>query len=208
MFSGIIERLGTVRARAMTPNDMTVTIATNLSDLALGESIAVNGACLTVAAFGPDGTATVGDATFHVSRETLDRTALGRLAEGRRVNLERATTPSTRLSGHIVQGHVDGIGHLHAVERVGASRHLTVMLPRRLRKYVVEKGSIALDGVSLTVNALGETAGETFPIHLMLIPHSWEHTVFHDTPVGAPVNVEVDVLAKYVESLLKNGEAA
>lgn len=203
MFSGIIERLGTVRALAIHPNDMTVVVATSLSDLALGESIAVNGVCLTVATFTPGG-----DATFHVSRETLDRTALSRLAEGRPVNLERASTPSTRLSGHIVQGHVDGIGSLHSVERVGESRHLTVMLPRLLRKYVVEKGSIALDGVSLTVNALGETKGETFPIHLMIIPHTWEHTVFHDAAAGTPLNVEVDVLAKYVESLLKNGETA
>lgn len=114
MFSGIIERIGTVRTAMRTAQDMRLTVATGLRDLDLGESIAVNGVCLTVAEFTPDG-----DADFHLSAETLDRTALHRLAEGARVNLERASTPATRLSGHIVQGHVDGIGRLASVAPVG-----------------------------------------------------------------------------------------
>lgn len=200
MFSGIIERLGTVRHLAATPTERFLTLDTGLPDLTLGESVAVNGVCLTVTRCTPQG-----EADFHVSGETLARTALSRLAEGSRVNLERAITPATRLSGHIVQGHVDAVGHLLHIEPSGQSFHLQVAVPAALRRYVVEKGSIALDGISLTVNALGPLE-ETFPIHLMIIPHTWTHTTLGHLPLGAPLNIEVDVLAKYVETLLTHGQ--
>lgn len=205
MFSGIIETLGIVRGLALRERDMTLTVSTGMTNLALGESIAVNGVCLTVVEDGGARLAADGPATFHVSAETLARTALGRLKEGDRVNLERACTPATRLSGHIVQGHVDGIGHLASVEEIGESKHLTIRLPSALRPYVVEKGSIALDGISLTVNALGDVREDTFPIHLMIIPHTWAHTALGELAMHDPLNVEVDVLAKYVESLLARG---
>jgi riboflavin synthase len=200
MFSGIIERLGTVRHIAPTNSERVLTIGTGIPDLSLGESVAVNGVCLTVTRFTPEG-----EADFHVSGETQDRTALPRLTEGARVNLERASTPSSRLSGHIVQGHVDGVGRLVSVEPDGQSFHLTVSVPETLRRYVVEKGSIALDGISLTVNAIGPVEDGAFPIHLMIIPHTWTHTGLSGLKAGDPLNIEVDVLAKYVETLLAHG---
>ena len=187
-------------------------------DLELGESIAVNGVCLTVTAFDSTGLA-----DFYVSAETLARTAFDQVRNGARVNLERATTLSTRLSGHIVQGHVDGVGRLHAVTDVGDCHHVIFRLPQSLRRYVVEKGSITLDGVSLTVNSVGNASREVtkeatregradaenpendFEIALMIIPHTWTHTGFSDIALGGKVNVEVDVLAKYVENLMRYG---
>jgi riboflavin synthase len=196
MFSGIIERLGTVRHVVPTPSERVLTVDTGIPDLTHGESVAVNGVCLTVTRF-----TTEGEADFHVSGETQARTALPRLTKGARVNLERAITPASRLSGHIVQGHVDGVGQLISVEPDGQSFRLAVAVPAALRRYVVEKGSIALDGISLTVNAIGPV-GKTFPIHLMIIPHTWTHTGLSGLAAGDPLNIEVDVLAKYVETLL------
>lgn len=200
MFSGIIEHIG--RIKAVEPRDQAILlqVETGLTDMDLGESIAVNGVCLTVAAYDSTGLA-----DFFVSAETLSRTALGRLVDGTRVNLERASTPSTRLSGHIVQGHVDGLARLVGVRPVGESHHITFRLPASLRGYVVEKGSIALDGVSLTVNEVSDVNDDSFTIALMIIPHTWDHTGLSEISEGDPVNVEVDVLAKYVESLLKYG---
>ncbi len=201
MFSGIIECLG--RVRAIEPGDraMRIVLETGLCDLALGESVAVNGVCLTVTACDAAGTA-----AFFVSPETLHRSSLGRLREQGRVNLERAVTPSTRLSGHIVQGHVDGVATLVCVEQVGDAAapawSLLLELPDALRRYCVEKGSITLDGISLTLNAIrpGAAAG-WFEIALMIIPHSWTHTNLATLAPGAILNVEVDVIAKYVEQL-------
>ncbi|GBQ11195.1 riboflavin synthase [Swaminathania salitolerans] len=200
MFSGIIDHIGHVRAIETRDQAILLRIATGLSDLDLGESIAVNGVCLTVAAYDSSGLA-----DFYVSSETLARTALGRLVSGARVNLERASTPATRLSGHIVQGHVDGLAQLVSVADVGESHDIVFSLPASLRGYVVEKGSIALDGVSLTVNTVSEVEDGRFTIGLMIIPHTWIHTGLSEIAPGAPANVEVDVLAKYVESLLKYG---
>jgi riboflavin synthase len=197
MFSGIIESLG--RVRAVDPGDKAVRIAidTGFPDLSLGESVAVNGVCLTVTEFDK-----AGMAAFFVSPETLDRTSLGALREGGRVNLERAVTPTTRLSGHIVQGHVDGTATLASAVAEGHAWALRVELPDALRRYCVEKGSITLDGISLTVNALLPSAmpGQ-FGIGLMIIPHTWEHTNLGTLAAGAPLNVEVDIIAKYVEQL-------
>ena len=201
MFSGIIEHQGHVSAARRLDRDLDITVATGITDLTLGESIAVNGVCLTVTSFDA-----AGNATFFISSETLDRTALGRIGAGHKVNLERAVTPATRLSGHIVQGHVDGTGHLVAVEHAGEARHITFSIPARLRRYLVEKGSITIDGISLTLNAVGEPGADgctpdMFRIALMIIPHTWEHTTLGTLKAGDAVNIEVDVIAKYVESV-------
>ncbi|AOX20651.1 riboflavin synthase [Kozakia baliensis] len=200
MFSGIIEHIGHVENVTPREQALVTRIATGLPDLELGESIAVNGVCLTVAAFDPSGWA-----DFYISSETLDRTALNRLKPGTRVNLERATTPATRLSGHIVQGHVDGVGRLTFVEDVGESHKIRISLPKDLRRYIVEKGSIALDGISLTINAIGPLGPDSFDIELMIIPHTWSHTGLGGLTIEDPINVEVDVLGKYIESLLQYG---
>ena len=197
MFSGIIERLG--RVRGVEPGDeaMRVTVDTGFADLELGESVAVNGVCLTLIDSDRQGMA-----AFFVSSETLARTGLGSLREGGRVNLERAVTPSTRLSGHIVQGHVDGVATLASVTASGDAWSLLLDLPAALRRYCVEKGSISLDGISLTINAILPSAvpGQ-FGVALMIIPHTWEHTNLGTLAPGASLNVEVDLIAKYVEQL-------
>ncbi|ACI51626.1 riboflavin synthase, alpha subunit [Gluconacetobacter diazotrophicus PA1 5] len=201
MFSGIIEHLGTVTAARRGDRSLHVAVATGIGDLSMGESIAVNGVCLTVTAYDA-----AGNASFFISSETLERTSLGRLAEGSRVNLERAVTPATRLSGHIVQGHVDGTARLLSVEDAGESRRIVFGIPAALRRYLVEKGSITLDGISLTLNEIGEVGtgaggAEEFPVALMIIPHTWTHTTLGTLSPGDGVNVEVDVIAKYVETL-------
>ncbi|MGY6768455.1 riboflavin synthase [Komagataeibacter sp. NFXK3] len=201
MFSGIIEHQGQVSAARRLDRDLDITVETGITDLALGESIAVNGVCLTVTSFDAKGTA-----TFFISSETLDRTALGRIEAGHTVNLERAVTPATRLSGHIVQGHVDGTGRLLAVRTEGEGRHITFTIPARLRRYLVEKGSITIDGISLTLNEVGAPGedgcdADAFRIALMIIPHTWEHTTLGSLKPGDAVNIEVDVIAKYVESV-------
>lgn len=197
MFTGIIEKIG--RVRAVTPGDKSsrVVIATGYHDLDLGESVAVNGVCLTVVESTQDG-----EAAFFVSPETLDRTNLGRLAAGHGVNLERALLASTRLSGHIVQGHVDGIATFEgATPADGGSFDVRFRIPRALARYCVEKGSISFNGVSLTINSLTDSA-DASTVGIMLIPHTWSHTNLSELKAGDPVNVEVDVLAKHVERLL------
>ncbi|GBQ34728.1 riboflavin synthase [Gluconacetobacter azotocaptans] len=201
MFSGIIEHLGTVTAASHGDRSLRIGVATGIGDLSMGESIAVNGVCLTVTDY--DAT---GNAAFFISTETLDRTTLGLLAEGSRVNLERAVTPATRLSGHIVQGHVDGTACLLSVERAGEARRVVFGVPASLRRYLVEKGSITLDGISLTLNEIGEVGAgdagpDAFAVALMIIPHTWTHTTLGTMAPGDAVNVEVDVIAKYVETL-------
>ena len=203
MFSGIIERLGHVAAVVPGQGDVRLDLRTGFPDLELGESVAVNGVCLTVTRDAD------GLASFFASTETLSVTALGRLQPGDRVNLERAVTPSTRLSGHIVQGHVDGVGTLLSVEPAGDAWSLRFSLPPALRRYCVAKGSVTLDGISLTLNRLDEPSGtageERFAIGVTVIPHTWEHTTLGSLRPQSPVNVEVDVIAKYVEQLLRTG---
>ncbi|MFT8364468.1 MAG: riboflavin synthase [Gluconobacter cerinus] len=202
MFSGIIERLGTVKAVSLRDKAMDLTVETGFPDLELGESIAVNGVCLTVETFDAAGVA-----TFHLSGETLSRTPLEQLKAGSRVNLERAVAANTRLSGHIVQGHVDNVATFASVEKSGDSYALRIFVPQALRQYVVEKGSITFDGISLTVNELhddvvrGNQSG--FEVGLTIIPHTWDHTNLSSLTVGTRMNVEVDVLSKYVENLLR-----
>jgi len=191
MFTGIVEEKGTVREAGA--NRLAVGCRTVVVDAEIGSSIAVNGVCLTVVARGAD------DLAFDLSEETLDRSSLGRLTPGDPVNLERPVSLATRLGGHLVQGHVDGVGEVTGVERdATGSATLTLRIPERLRRYVVEKGSIAVDGVSLTV---AEVVREG--IRIALIPHTLSMTTLGTAVPGDDVNLEVDVIARYVERLME-----
>jgi riboflavin synthase len=191
MFTGIVEELG--RVASLEGARLRVACSIVREDAELGASIAVNGVCLTVV---EDDRTTL---AFDLSEETSRRTALGRLSPGDAVNLERPATLSTRLGGHLVQGHVDGVGRVASVRAVAeAGAWLTVSVPEELRRYLVEKGSVTVDGVSLTVAAL-EDGG----FSVALIPHTLAVTTFGSARPGDPVNLEVDVIAKYVERLLE-----
>ena len=197
MFSGIIERLGTVVA--LHPDGLgaaRVELATSFPDLELGESVAVNGVCLTVTECD-----TGGAASFFVSAETLSRTNLGALSPGLTVNLERAVTLSTRLSGHMVQGHVDATGRLVSATEAAEAHLIVVAIPGALRRYCVEKGSIALNGVSLTINAVEDTDDEV-RLSFTIIPHSWAHTNLAHVGIGGAINVEIDMVAKHIARLV------
>lgn len=191
MFTGIVEERGTVREAGA--NRLAVGCRTVVADAEVGSSIAVNGVCLTVVVRGAE------DLGFDLSQETLDRSSLGRLAPGDPVNLERPVSLATRLGGHLVQGHVDGLGEVTSVERdpTGGAT-LTLRIPDRLRRYVVEKGSIAVDGVSLTV---AEVSGDG--VRIALIPHTLAMTTLGTAVPGDDVNLEVDVIARYVERLME-----
>ena len=196
MFTGIVQKLADItQAQTVAGGSRELRVATSFVDLESGESIAVNGVCLTVTEF--DG---AGNARFFVSPETLTKSNLAGLASGSRVNLERAVTLGTRLSGHLVQGHVDGMGKLVSVRPEADCFVTTFEIPPALTRYCVDKGSIALNGVSLTINTLDRATGR---ISITLIPHTWEHTQFSTIQPGDPINVEVDVMAKYVESLAR-----
>ena len=195
MFSGIIERLSKIRQTARQDSTLILTLETGYPDLELGESIAVNGVCLTVVEFDAHGLA-----KFFVSAETIARSNLGHLREGGFVNLERSVRLETRLSGHLVQGHVDGKAQLARVTPQDGAYLLELTLPRAVARYCVEKGSIALNGISLTLNAVEDNADHTL-IRITIIPHTWEHTNLQHLTPGTDVNVEVDVMAKYVERL-------
>lgn len=199
MFTGIIEELGSVAEYNSHAAGARITIqcATVLSDITPGASIAVNGVCLTAVAI------TESSFTADLAPETLARTNLGNLKQGSRVNLERPVTPTTRLSGHIVQGHVDATGDLFAIDNLGDGNWwIKIRLPEALDRYLVEKGSITLDGISLTIAKLdsGPLVGVT------IIPHTFSHTSLGHARVGDRINVEVDVLAKHVEKLLMHGK--
>lgn len=196
MFSGIIEKLGRIASATYEQGALTCRIGTQFADLELGESVAVNGVCLTVAALPHDDVA-----EFFASAETLARTNLGSLKAGRVVNLERAVSLNKRLSGHLVQGHVDGKAVLASITPEDGAWKLAVDVPANLARYCVEKGSIALNGISLTINTMQDPGDHTLRIGLTIIPHTWEHTNLHATTVGDAINVEVEVMAKYVERL-------
>lgn len=193
MFTGIVEELGTVRHAADTPSGRRLEIACArvLERLAVGDSINVAGVCLTVAARD--------DRSFTVDTvpETLGRSTLGRVARGTHLNLERAATPLTALGGHFVQGHVDATTTLASREQLGEGARLRFKLPKALAAYVVEKGFIALDGVSLTVAALGRGLFD-----VALVPHTARQTTLGSLREGEDVNVEADIIAKYVERSL------
>lgn len=192
MFTGLVEEGGSIGA--VEPGErgarLTVLARAVLDGLAVGDSVAVNGACLTAVAVDGDGFA------VEAVAETLRRTSLGALAPGDRVNLERAMRLGDRLAGHLVQGHVDGVGTVRAVRPEGESAVLEVEAPAPLLRYVVEKGSITVDGVSLTV---AQRLADGFTV--ALIPHTMAVTTLGPQALGRAVNLEVDVVAKYVESL-------
>jgi len=193
MFTGLIEDIGTVEALQSGDEGARLRIATRLAaEIGEGDSVAVNGVCLTATAIGS------GSFETEAMNQTLSVTALGGLGEGDRVNLELAMKASERLGGHIVQGHADGIGTVASIEEDGFARRVRVGLGPELIRYVVAKGSIALNGVSLTVSGLGEGWAE-----VSLIPETLERTTLGETAVGDRLNVECDVVAKYVERLMK-----
>ncbi|MEO8292127.1 MAG: riboflavin synthase [Actinomycetota bacterium] len=195
MFTGIVEERGQVRAT--TGHRIVVSCRTVPGGSQIGASIAVNGVCLTVVERADDAL------TFDLSPETLERSSLRHLDAGHPVNLERPATMATRLGGHLVQGHVDGVGEVAAVEPdpTGGAQ-VTVRVPAHLLRYVVQKGSITIDGVSLTVAALTDDG-----VVLALIPHTLQVTTLGTARPGDAVNIEVDVLAKYVERLLGRSPA-
>ena len=195
MFTGIIEEVGVVAK--ISGNAMTVRAAKVMEDLKLGDSIAVNGACLTAVGFGESGENGKSEFSVDLSPETMRRTALGGLSEGRPVNLERALLVSDRMGGHIVQGHVDVTGRVMSTKPEGDSVIFRIRVPKRLDRYIVEKGFVAVDGISLTVVKRGAS---TFT--LAVIPYTLENTNLASLSVGDRVNLEADILAKYVESLL------
>ena len=201
MFTGIVEEVGTLVAREEQSDaaQLAIRARTVLGDVALGDSIAVNGVCLTVTGVEPDGDGG-GVWTTDVMAESLRRSSLGGLAAGDPVNLERAVTMQTRLGGHLVQGHVDGVAKIISREPADQWEVLRFSLPPELARYVVEKGSITVDGVSLTVSALADEPEPWFEVSL--IPTTLRETTLGERPVGARVNLEVDVIAKYVERLL------
>jgi riboflavin synthase len=192
MFTGLIEDLGTVETIERGEDGARLRISTSLvAEVSEGDSIAVNGCCLTATAVTADGFDT------EAMNQTLQVTALGVVEQGSRVNLELAMKAGDRLGGHIVQGHVDGVGTVASVEDDGFARRIRVELPAQLLRYVVDKGSITLNGVSLTVAELGETWAE-----VSLIPETLERTNLTDAEPGSKLNVECDIVAKYVERLV------
>lgn len=200
MFTGIIEAVGTVRRLEPRGGDLRLTVATgklDLRDVKLGDSIATNGVCLTVVEQGSDWY--VAD----VSSETVRRSTLASFRVGQRVNLEKALTPTTRLGGHLVSGHVDGIGEVISMQPDARSTRYRVKAPDELAKYIAEKGSITTDGISLTVNAID---GAIFDLNI--VPHTVSETNIADWAPGFRLNLEVDLLARYLERLLLGDRAA
>ena len=199
MFTGLIQGVGRLRALEPSGGDIRIHIDTGsllFNAVELGESIAVNGVCLTVVGFD--------DASFSadVSTETLSLTTLGSLGENAALNLERALQPTERMGGHMVSGHIDGVGRVLNVHEDARAQRWRFQMPSELAKYVAKKGSISVDGVSLTVNAVDDTTFE-----VALVPHTVSHTAFADTQVGDAVNLEIDVVARYVERLLEQRNA-
>jgi riboflavin synthase len=199
MFTGIVQSVGRIRGLGPRGGDVRVELdagGLDLRGVRAGDSIAVNGVCLTVVTLTPGGFAA------DVSRETLGVTTLGRLGTGSRVNLERALTLSTPLGGHLVGGHVDGVGRVEELRDDGRSRRLGIQAPPELARYIAPKGSICVDGASLTVNRI---EGSRFEVNL--VPHTLAETILSDYRVGLEVNLEVDLIARYLERLLLGDRA-
>lgn len=198
MFTGIIQTLGRVLAKEQLGGDMRLQIdaaGLGLADTKMGDSIAVNGVCLTAVAL--DGDVFAAD----ISNETLSLTSLGDLAVGSAVNLEKALTPATPLGGHLVSGHVDGLGKVLRRSPDGRSERFEFEVPPQLARYIAAKGSVCIDGVSLTVNKVD---GCVFDVNI--VPHTQERTIIGGYQAGTAVNIEVDVIARYLERLLTAGE--
>ncbi|PMH41123.1 riboflavin synthase subunit alpha [Vibrio sp. 10N.286.49.B3] len=198
MFTGIIESVGSLAAITPKGEDISITVNVgklDMADVKLGDSIATNGVCLTVVKF---------DAisyTADLSLETLKKTGFADYQAGDKVNLEKAMLPTTRFGGHIVSGHVDGVGEIVERNHVGRSIEFWVSMPADISKYVAQKGSITVDGISLTVNDLRKNA-----FKLTIVPHTSEETTIDNFQVGRKVNLEVDVLARYMERLIQGSQ--
>jgi len=198
MFTGIILAIGKIERLVALEGDFQLTFNTGqlaLDDVNIGDSIAVNGVCLTVVEL------MANSFSADVSKETLSRTTLAQAQLGSLVNLELALAPTTRLGGHFVSGHVDGLGTVLRKEQEGRSYRFDIKVPQVLRRYIAEKGSICIDGISLTVN---QVAGETFSVNI--VPHTLSMTTLGTMPIGAAVNIEVDVLARYLERLIQGDQ--
>ena len=194
MFTGIIAALGKVVAVKAKGGDVRLEVATQkleLNDVKLGDSIAVNGVCLTVISMQSD------SVYFDVSKETLERSSIGTAKVGSEINLEKALAVSDRLGGHFVSGHVDGMGECIKRETSARSIIFQFKVPSNLKRYIAEKGSISIDGVSLTVNGVSK---DIFEVNI--IPHTLEETIIKDYQVGTRVNLEVDLIARYLERLV------
>lgn len=200
MFTGIVSELGTVDSVESLDgaSRLTVVAPSTVIGVEVGDSIAVNGVCLTAVA--------VDESTFTVDvvDESLHRSSLGSLRPGDTVNMERPMPAEGRFDGHIVQGHVDGVGRVTEIRREGEASRFRISIPKGLSRYVVEKGSIAVDGTSLTVTAISQVGSEEAWFEVVLIPHTLDATVLGRIAIGSPVNLEVDVIAKYVERLMRS----
>lgn len=193
MFTGIIEETG--RVKTITNNKIIIFAKTVLEGTKLGDSISVNGVCLTVTSIGKD------FFEADVSAETIRVTALSELKTGYFVNLERAAQVGARLGGHIVSGHIDGVGRGKYIEKAGGFYNLTIEIPSELSKYVVKKGSVTVDGISLTVADIIDNT-----VKIAVIPHTFENTNLKVLKIGDFVNIETDILAKYIEKFLSTGD--
>jgi len=200
MFTGIVEAVGSLSALTAKGEDISIRVnagTLDMSDVKLGDSIATNGVCLTVVAM------TSNSYTADLSVETLKKTGFANYKVGDKVNLEKAMLPTTRFGGHIVSGHVDGVGEIIERNPVGRAIEFWVAMPGEISKYVAEKGSITVDGISLTVNDLRKNA-----FKLTIVPHTSSETTIDDFQVGRKVNLEVDVMARYLERLISAKEEA
>ncbi|QXO17974.1 MULTISPECIES: riboflavin synthase [Vibrio] len=200
MFTGIVEAVGTLTAITPKGEDISISVdagALDMSDVKLGDSIATNGVCLTVVAFDDH------SYSADLSLETLKKSGFAHYKVGDKVNLEKAMLPTTRFGGHIVSGHVDGVGDIVERNAVGRAIEFWVAIPAELSKYIAEKGSVTVDGISLTVNDLRKNA-----FKLTIVPHTSQETTIDQFQVGRKVNLEVDVLARYLERLLQGGREA
>ncbi|NQT25926.1 riboflavin synthase [candidate division KSB1 bacterium] len=195
MFTGLVEEIGRISQLKPVPGGMRLTIHASriLDDLKVDDSVSVNGICLTATAIHPDGF----EAT--AVQETLERSTLQDWKKVHPVNLERALRLSDRLGGHLVQGHVDGVARIQSIQKKGEGNVVRLKLSRSLSPYLIEKGSIAIDGVSLTI---AEIQGDL--IAVVVIPHTWQHTTFQFLKSGKSVNIEVDLIGKYVEKMLRS----
>ena len=195
MFTGIVTAIGTIRSVEQR-GDLRMVIGCDydMEGVAIGASIACSGCCLTVVDKGADWFA------VDASAETLSKTASGMWDAGRRLNLERALKVGDELGGHIVTGHVDGVGVVERVEEIGGSHHVMVRVDRALAPFIAAKGSVAVDGVSLTVNAVADDA-DGCVFHLNIIPHTWDVTTFAGLAAGQAVNIEIDTLARYLQRM-------
>lgn len=201
MFTGIIEATGTLSAMVRRGADVTITIRSDnldFSDVKLGDSIASNGVCLTVTALGHH------SFDADVSSETLAHTQFGQYQLGQRINLEKAMLPTTRMGGHMVSGHVDTVTEVCRIEQSGRASHIWLKIPKHLAHYIANKGSVTIDGISLTVNEVSADA-----LRLTIVPHTAAHTTISQLTVGSKVHLEVDLVARYLERLLtKNTDVA